>query len=86
MTPYLPNVKPIPIKERSSVVFLGRGELDVIDGAFVLVDKINGIGAFPVPRSIIFLILARIVIKFARRTESSEKLNHSVFCTIFISL
>ncbi|NLW75028.1 MAG: CRISPR-associated endonuclease Cas1 [Euryarchaeota archaeon ADurb.Bin294] len=42
MTPYLPNVKPIPIKERSSVVFLGRGELDVIDGAFVLVDK-NGV-------------------------------------------
>ena len=41
MTPYLPNVKPIPIKERSSVVFLGRG-LDVIDGAFVLVDK-NGV-------------------------------------------
>ncbi|MDX8551214.1 type I-E CRISPR-associated endonuclease Cas1 [Methanospirillum sp. J.3.6.1-F.2.7.3] len=42
MTPSLPDIKPVPIKERSSVVFLGRGELDVIDGAFVLVDK-NGI-------------------------------------------
>lgn len=42
MTPSLPDLKPVPIKERSSVVFLGRGELDVIDGAFVLVDK-NGI-------------------------------------------
>lgn len=42
MTPFLPDLKPVPIKERSSIVFLGRGELDVIDGAFVLVDK-NGI-------------------------------------------
>ena len=42
MTPSLPDIKPIPMKERSSVVFLGMGELDVIDGAFVLVDK-NGI-------------------------------------------
>lgn len=42
MTPSIPDIKPVPIKERSSVVFLGRGELDVIDGAFVLVDK-NGI-------------------------------------------
>lgn len=42
MTPSLSDLKPIPMKERSSVVFLGRGELDVIDGAFVLVDK-NGV-------------------------------------------
>ena len=33
---------PIPIKERLSLVFLERGLLDVIDGAFVLVDK-NGV-------------------------------------------
>ncbi len=38
----LPPLKPIAIKERVSLVFLERGELDVIDGAFVLVDK-NGI-------------------------------------------
>lgn len=42
MTPFLPDIRPIPMKERSSIVFLGKGELDVIDGAFVLVDK-NGI-------------------------------------------
>lgn len=42
MSPSLPDIKPIPMKERSSVVFLGRGELDVIDGSFVLVDK-NGV-------------------------------------------
>jgi CRISPR-associated protein Cas1 len=38
----LPKLKPITIKERFSLLFLERGELDVIDGAFVLVDK-NGI-------------------------------------------
>ncbi len=39
--PYVP-LRPIPIKERSSIVFLQYGELDVIDTAFVLVDT-NGI-------------------------------------------
>lgn len=38
----LPPLKPIAIKERISLVFLEKGELDVIDGAFVLVDK-NGV-------------------------------------------
>ncbi len=31
--------KPIPIKERLSVLFVERGQLDVLDGAFVLIDK-----------------------------------------------
>ncbi|OGH56199.1 MAG: hypothetical protein A3G34_13535 [Candidatus Lindowbacteria bacterium RIFCSPLOWO2_12_FULL_62_27] len=31
--------KPITIKERFSLLFLERGNLDVIDGAFVVVDK-----------------------------------------------
>lgn len=35
-------VKPIPIKERSSILFIEKGNLDVLDGAFVLVDK-NGV-------------------------------------------
>lgn len=34
----LPPLKPIPIKERVSVVFVERGEIDVLDGAFVVVD------------------------------------------------
>ncbi|WP_415713896.1 type I-E CRISPR-associated endonuclease Cas1e [Maridesulfovibrio sp.] len=34
----LPKLKPIPLKERSSMVFLEKGRLDVLDGAFVLVD------------------------------------------------
>ncbi|MBL1261207.1 MAG: type I-E CRISPR-associated endonuclease Cas1 [Thiotrichaceae bacterium] len=35
----LPPLKPIPIKDRVSMIFLEYGQLDVIDGAFVLVDK-----------------------------------------------
>lgn len=38
--PYVP-LRPIPIKERSAIVFLEYGQIDVIDGAFVLVDQ-NG--------------------------------------------
>lgn len=35
----LPPFKPLPMKERTSLIFLQYGQLDVIDGAFVLVDK-----------------------------------------------
>lgn len=35
----LPPLKPIPIKERLSILFIERGHLDVLDGAFVVVDK-----------------------------------------------
>jgi CRISPR-associated protein Cas1 len=42
MEPILPPLKPIPMKDRISVLFLDRGQLDVLDGAFVLVDK-NGV-------------------------------------------
>lgn len=38
MPPPLPPLRPIPIKERLSVVFIEKGEVDVIDGAFVVVD------------------------------------------------
>ena len=37
--PILPPLKPIPIKDRISVVYVEKGNLDVIDGAFVVVDK-----------------------------------------------
>ncbi|MBU2580249.1 MAG: type I-E CRISPR-associated endonuclease Cas1e [Alphaproteobacteria bacterium] len=40
---YVP-LRPIPIKDRSGIVFLQYGELDVIDSAFVLVDQ-NGVRA-----------------------------------------
>ena len=38
----LPKLKPIAIKERFSLLFLEKGELDVVDGAFVIIDK-NGV-------------------------------------------
>lgn len=35
-------LKPIPIKERSSMIFIGMGRIDVRDGAFVVIDEVNG--------------------------------------------
>lgn len=40
--PGLPPPKPIPIRERSSIIFVEKGQIDVLDGAFVVVD-VNGI-------------------------------------------
>ena len=34
----LPPPKPIPLKERASIVFIGRAQIDVVDGAFVAID------------------------------------------------
>lgn len=39
MADILPPLKPIPIKERLSILFIEKGHLDVLDGAFVVVDK-----------------------------------------------
>jgi CRISPR-associated protein Cas1 len=40
--PGLPPPRPIPIKDRSSIVFVEKGQIDVLDGAFVVVDA-NGV-------------------------------------------
>jgi CRISP-associated protein Cas1 len=37
--PGLTPPKPIPIKERASIIFVEYGQIDVIDGAFVVIDK-----------------------------------------------
>jgi CRISP-associated protein Cas1 len=42
VTNLLPPLKPIPIKERLSILFVEKGNLDVLDGAFVVVD-VNGV-------------------------------------------
>ncbi len=39
MADQLPPLKPIPIKDRLSILYIERGHLDVLDGAFVVVDK-----------------------------------------------
>ncbi len=38
---FLP-LKPIPMKERISMIFISYGRIDVVDGAFVVIDK-NGV-------------------------------------------
>lgn len=39
MADLLPSLKPLPLKERASLIFVEKGQLDVLDGAFVVVDK-----------------------------------------------
>lgn len=43
--PGLPPPRPIPLKDRSSIIFIEKGNVDVLDGAFVVVDK-NGIRTY----------------------------------------
>lgn len=35
-------IKPIPIKDRISMTFVGKGRIDVRDGAFVVIDEVKG--------------------------------------------
>jgi CRISPR-associated protein Cas1 len=37
--PGLPPPRPLPLKDRSSIIFIEKGNVDVLDGAFVVVDK-----------------------------------------------
>lgn len=41
MAAFIP-LKPIPIKDRNSMIFVGMGRIDVRDGAFVVIDEVNG--------------------------------------------
>ena len=45
--PILPPLKPIPIKDRISVAHVEKGNIDVLDGAFVVVDKTGSGLTFP---------------------------------------
>ena len=38
----LPPIQPLPMKDRVSMVFIQYGQVDVLDGAFVVIDK-NGV-------------------------------------------
>ena len=38
----LPPLKPLPMKDRVSMVFIQYGQIDVLDGAFVVIDQ-NGV-------------------------------------------
>jgi CRISPR-associated protein Cas1 len=37
----LPDLRPIAIKERISMLFIEKGQIDVLDGAFVVIDKVG---------------------------------------------
>ncbi len=39
---YIPP-RPIPVRDRASILFLEKGEVDVVNGAFVLVDREGGL-------------------------------------------
>jgi CRISP-associated protein Cas1 len=39
--PGLPPPKPIPLKDRASIACVEKGNIDVLDGAFVVVDKVG---------------------------------------------
>lgn len=36
---HLPPLKPLPMKDRVSMIFIQYGQIDVLDGAFVVIDK-----------------------------------------------
>lgn len=38
----IPKLHPLPLKERRSLIFVYYGRIDVKDGAFVVVDEVNG--------------------------------------------
>jgi CRISPR-associated protein Cas1 len=42
--PGLPPPRPIPLKDRYSMIFIEKGNVDVLDGDFVIVDIA---GAYP---------------------------------------
>lgn len=46
--PGLPPPRPIPLKERASLVFVERAQIDVLDGAFVVVDVEGGRTHLPI--------------------------------------
>ncbi len=66
--PILPQLKPIPIKDRVSVLYVEKGNLDVIDGAFVVVDKTGVRTHIPVG-SVVCLML-----------EPGTRVSHAAVC------
>ena len=38
----LPPLKPIPIKDRVSMIFVYYGRIDLRDGAFVVINEVEG--------------------------------------------
>ena len=39
--PGLPPPRPLPLKERSSIIFIEKDNVDMLDGAFIVVERTN---------------------------------------------
>ncbi len=72
MEPILPPLKPIPMKDRVSVLFLERGQLDVLNGAFVLVDKTGVRTHIPVGGVVCMMLEPGIRVSHAAVTLASR--------------
>jgi len=62
--PSLPPPRPIPLKERSSIIFIEKGRLDVLDGAFAwgtCGPEIGGMTGREVVKALEILSAARLV-------------------------
>jgi len=66
--PILPQLKPIPIKDRVSVLYVEKGNLDVLDGAFVVIDK-NGVRTHIPVGGVVCLML-----------EPGTRVSHAAVC------
>jgi len=73
----LPPAKPIMIKERSSMLFLKYGQMDVIDGSFVLVDKNGTRSQIPVGSITVILLEPGTTV-----THAAIKLAANVGCLL----
>ncbi len=78
----LPPLKPIAIEERLSILFIDRGQLDVLDGAFVVLDK-NGVRThIPVGGRGLKLAVQVGVFPWKSFTAGSRAVRHAVsFCS-----
>jgi len=73
--PILPPLKPIPIKDRISVAYVEKGNVDVLDGAFVVVDK-NGVRTHIPVGGLVCLMLEPVFPAHAgmnRKSRSSKR-------------
>lgn len=67
-------LKPIPIKDRVSMIFIQYGRIDVKDGAFAVVDEVNGERLLIAVGSVVCLMLepgtrvSHAAVKFAATT------------------
>jgi CRISPR-associated protein Cas1 len=68
----LPKLRPIPMKDRLSMIFVGKGRIDVLDGAFVVVDERGVRKHIPVGRTACILLEPGTRVSHAAVTLASQ--------------